>query len=389
MKFSGLFAFCLVFLLAIASPAVAENILGPHVPQNAKDVKRVEDMISLAEDIEAFYRKTGHYPLVTEPQANMLVVGISDFAAKNPETPPVSVKVLQDALQKELGNNIELPRDPDEGREGVMLRIYQYATDGQSFYVSAFLQEETFYTRRVNDGLFMMEVTSRPSVRDSQYSARQIKRFLKHGADKAEVQEELQNALRKRDFKAAKAAIENGANPSPVCDYYTACQPLAAAAREGFMDVVEFLVENGADIDGFNTAYDVPLMYSLQQGRAATSEMLVKAGANVNIPNALGETPFIRAVGAGDAELAELMLKHGARVNTRYLALNALAKPGETGPRPLEAAIGSGREEMVKLILAAGADPLLEGREKKSMLQIAEEKGDKSIIGLLKAAAKK
>lgn len=389
MKFSGLLILCMAFLLATAVPAVAESFLGAHMPQSDKDKKRVEDMIALAEDIEAFYRKTGRYPLATEPQPGMIVVGITDYAAQKPDTPPIPAKNLLEALQKELGDNVELPRDPDDGEQGVLLRFYQYATDGQDFYVSAFLDEETFYTRPGARGLFMMEVTSRPNVRDSQYNARQIKRFLKHGADKAEEQDELQDALRKRDFEAAAKAIEKGANPSPVCDYYTTCQPLAAAAREGFVDMVEFLLKNGADVNGFNTAYDVPLMFSLQKGRSATSEMLIKAGANVNIPNSVGETPFIRAVSAGDADLVSLMLAHGAKVNTRFLALNALAKPGETGLRPLEAAIRAGHADIVRLLLAAGADPLLEGQDRKTMLQIAEEQGDKKIIQLVKTAAKK
>ena len=266
MKFSGFLIACMAFWLTAAASAVAaENILGPHLPQSDSDVRRVEDMISLAEDIEAFYRKTGHYPLATAPQADMIVVGLTDYVVANPDTPPIPASKLLSALRKELGDNIDLPRDPDDGREGAMLRFYQYATDGQDFYVSAFLDEEMFYTRSATRGLFMMEVTSRPNVRDSQYNLRQIKRFLKHGIDKAEEQEALQDALRKRDFEVAKKALEKGANPSPICDYYTACQPLAAAAREGFIDIVEFLTQNGADVNGFNTAYDVGNPY--QSGR--------------------------------------------------------------------------------------------------------------------------
>ena len=83
------------------------------------------------------------------------------------------------------------------------------------------------------------------------------------------------------------------------------------------------------------------------------------------------------------------MLQHGAKVNTRYLALNALAKPGDTGPLPLEAAIRGKHPDTVKLLLGAGADPALEGQQKKTMLQIAEEQGEVKIIEIIKTAVKK
>lgn len=387
MKFLKIFIFLAVFFMA--PPAGAESVLGPHVPDNARDLRRVEDMISLAEDIEAFRRKTGHYPLAMEPQAEMTVVGITDFAPTDPEVEYTRLSLLQSELRRELGENIELPRDPDEGKEGVKLRIYQYATDGQDYYVSAFLENETFYTRAIADGQFMLELTSRPNVRDSQYGPRLLKRFLKSGADDAQKQEELEKALRGRDFAAAKKAIDSGANVNPVCDFFTTCQHLAAAARDGLADIMKFLIENGADVNGFNASYNVPLMYAIEQDEQEAAEILLEAGADVNIPNALGVTPFISAIAADKGDIVRLMLKKGARVNTRFLALHSESKPGETGPRPLEAAIKAGSASIAGMLLKAGADPALGGQSGKSLKEIAEETGDKKIITMISAPPRK
>lgn len=376
--------------LAPASPAqAADSVLGAYAPKEKRDLQRVGDMLALAEDIVAYRKKTGHYPLAgDEPQAVMTVIGITDYQPEE-GTAYVPKSKLEDALKEELGKGIELPLDPVEGQQGVELRVYQYATDGQDFYVSADFEEDAHYTRKIRDGHFKLEITSRPLKRDSQYSIKQIKRFLKFGPDDAAKQGTLEKALDDRDFEAAKKAIDDGANIDPVCDFDVVCKPLARASHEGDMEMIKFLLDNGADIDGFAAYDEVPLIYAIGNGQQEAAKFLTEAGADVNVSSAFGATPFIGAVSTGDVELATLMIKKGANLNRRCLQLNSNATAGDTADRPLEAAIRAGKAELVALLLKSGADASLKGQEDKTMLEFAREKGDKKIIALIEAAQKK
>ncbi len=388
--FIALALYMSLFWLASAAPAqAADSVLGAFAPKEPRDLQRVGDMLALAEDIVTYRNKTGHYPLAgDEPQAVMTSIGITDYMPEE-GTPYIPKKKLEDALKETLGKGIELPLDPIEGQQGVQLRIYQYATDGQDFYVSAYLESSTPYTRKIKDDHFKLEITSRPLKRDSQYNIKQIKRFLKAGEDDPVKQGALEKAIDARDFDAAKKAMEDGANVNPVCDFDVVCKPLARAAHEGDMEMIKFLLDNGADIDGFAAYDEVPLIYALGNGQQEAAKFLTEAGADVNISSAFGATPFIGAVSTGDVELTTLMLKKGANVNRRSLQLNSNATAGDTADRPLEAAIRAGKPEIVALLLKSGADASLKGQEDKTMLEFARTKGDKKIIALLEAAQKK
>ena len=74
-----------------------------------------------------------HYPLVKSPQPKMVVSVISDNIPENFAS-SIPYQDLETELKQELGKNIILPKDPEEN--GL---FYQYATDGQNYYVSAFL----------------------------------------------------------------------------------------------------------------------------------------------------------------------------------------------------------------------------------------------------------
>ncbi len=378
------------FWLVPASPAqAAESALGAFAPKTPADLQRVANMLALAEDIVTYREKTGHYPLAgDEPQAVMTAIGITDYMPEE-GTAYIPKKKLEDALKETLGKGIELPLDPAEGQEGIELRIYQYATDGQDFYVSADLEETTPYTRKIKDGHYKLEITSRPLKRDSQYSIKQIKRFLKAGPDDPVKQGALEKAHDARDFEAAKKAMEDGANVNPVCDFDVVCKPLARAAHEGDMEMIKFLLDNGADINGFAAYAEVPLIYAIGNGQQEAAKFLTEAGADVNLSSAFGATPFIGAVSTGDIELTTLMLKKGANVNRRSMQLNSNATAGDTADRPLEAAIRAGKPEMVALLLKSGADAMLKGQDDKTMLEFARTKGDKKIIALIEAAQKK
>lgn len=86
-------------------------------------------------------------------------------------------------------------------------------------------------------------------------------------------------------------------NESP---WRSQCTPLQAAATAGYLDVVETILDAGADINRLSSA----LRAAAKHGHRAVVEMLIDAGADVNPKFA--QTALQAAAGAGRCELVKI-----------------------------------------------------------------------------------
>ncbi len=367
--------------LAVDQLQPAEADMGDYQPAAGDDRTRLRDLIALSEDIETYHKKTGHYPLATEPSEKDVLV----FIKKNPTVDwgqfhgrPQSE--LEAALQKELGKNVHLPDDPWREMQHF---LYIYKTNGQDYTVTANLMTAPFYAKP-GTTFSTLSLGSRTSVSDVVLNKNQLLFLLKTGKDNPKLQQQLLDAAQANDTAALKAAIDASANLNPVCGFDQRCQPLGIAAASGNADTIDFLLAHGADINGFNDFYDVPLNIAMAAGHADIAKKLILSGANVNLPNALGVTPFIGAAHGGDADLVKLMLEHGADINSHFLTNTGDTKPGDRGERPLEAAIRAGHVDIVSTLLKAGADRKLTGQNGVTMQSLADASGNAKLSALLK-----
>jgi ankyrin repeat protein len=141
------------------------------------------------------------------------------------------------------------------------------------------------------------------------------------------------------------------------------------AAAEGHVEVVDALVERGADIRTPLRSGFTPFLFAVREGRSEVALRLIAAGIDVNEPmrpesrDGAVVTPLILAVENGHFELAAALLKAGANPNIQpagFAALHAITwvrKPlrGDGNPPP----IGSGKLtsiEFVRLLVKHGAD---------------------------------
>jgi hypothetical protein len=317
------------------------------------DAQRLRDILAISDMLEAFYDINSYYPRVHEPQLENVNIVISDYSPRALKSDE-SYKLLEAELQETLGKDAVLPKDPFD--VGI---AYQYATNGVFYYVSAFLHDEMSLTRAQGRHVHKIEVTNRPSLKTQSFKPDYLRHVIKYGPEDEVLQAAFFEAVSARDFDKAQELLNAGANPSPTCGFNSRCQLLATAARDGDLALIEFLVENGADIDGFNAYYDVALIYALESEQIEAAKLLVHLGANVNIPNAFGVSPFAGGSASGDLELVKLMIKNGGALNKNYFLNVSNAEAGERNFFPLEFAISSGNEEIIALLLEAGADPTL------------------------------
>ena len=94
------------------------------------------------------------------------------------------------------------------------------------------------------------------------------------------------------------------------------------------------------------------LHWAVKWGSQAMMEFLIEQGADVNAVNKKGATPLFIASFHGDREAMSLLIEEGADVNA--------GKEGNLNSTPLHWAAFNGHTESVKLLLAGGADADIE-----------------------------
>lgn len=124
------------------------------------------------------------------------------------------------------------------------------------------------------------------------------------------------------------------------CDGHSA---LSLAVRNGFLDVVQVLLDHAASMEasGLERA---PLLIACVLGHVAIARLLIARGASVHL--AIGGDALLHLVASyGSLAVAQLLLDSGADVD----ALDRLEQT------PLIIAVHEGRLAMVKLLIARGA----------------------------------
>lgn len=87
---------------------------------------------------------------------------------------------------------------------------------------------------------------------------------------------------------------------------------LHMAVIEDDMKTIEWLLENGADVDARNASLETPLHVAVLRGRKDIAELLMTKHADVNAVSRAGHTPLILAAMYDCVEIGALLLAHGA-----------------------------------------------------------------------------
>ncbi|KAJ3506705.1 hypothetical protein NLJ89_g6721 [Agrocybe chaxingu] len=167
-------------------------------------------------------------------------------------------------------------------------------------------------------------------------------------------------------------------NPACITEFYERRGTLLAIALGVAVskEFVGYLLSLGADPNASSADTITPLAFAaFRYNSPEMVEFLLQHGAQVN-----GSSALAAAAQKGNLATAKYLLDHGAHVND----------PGNwTQPSfPLHVAVKYGHEEMVKLLLSSGADLGLLDGSGRTPLDIARERNDTQIIGVLEEGMK-
>jgi ankyrin repeat protein len=148
--------------------------------------------------------------------------------------------------------------------------------------------------------------------------------------------------------------VEAGAEVNATASYGGTA--LMQAARNGYRDVVAYLLSRGADAKRRDVQGATALMPNWDPEIA---RMLLRAGADVEAKDAQGSSVLLRVIRGS----------LGRGYNTFHRESSPLDVPGT-----------------VRVLLEEGADPNVRNEEGRSALELAREKNQAAVVDLLVAA---
>ncbi|GFS92088.1 ankyrin-3 [Nephila pilipes] len=109
--------------------------------------------------------------------------------------------------------------------------------------------------------------------------------------------------------------VEKGANLDARCR--NGHKPIHLAAAKGFVKIVEFYLDHNMSVNDLSINNLTLLHIAAECGNAKVAELLIKRSANINAFNINGEAPIHLASANGHKDMLEILLHYGAYYNVK------------------------------------------------------------------------
>ncbi|MDA0866449.1 MAG: ankyrin repeat domain-containing protein [Cyanobacteria bacterium] len=108
------------------------------------------------------------------------------------------------------------------------------------------------------------------------------------------------------DIEAVRSHLDSGTNPNLVYHTNTA---LTYAARDGFTDIAQLLIDHGAEVNWVDGEGVTPLILASLKGHTALAELLLHHGADITVIDQWHRTALDYALRRGEADAIVQMLE--------------------------------------------------------------------------------
>jgi ankyrin repeat protein len=180
----------------------------------------------------------------------------------------------------------------------------------------------------------------------------------------------LLEAAARQDAGTVKASLESGVSPNGR-DYW-GDSPLMAAVRHDNVELVQILLDAGADTEARWRGY-TPLALAAIKGNVPATRLLLRAGANPDRANVEGDAPLHAAIRKGHTDVVRALAASHPDFR-RY---------DRDGRTPLALATMMGQDAIADALIEAGAPLEVGDRYAHSPLWIAYTYNDFKMMRLL------
>ncbi len=205
-----------------------------------------------------------------------------------------------------------------------------------------------------------------------------VKLLIEKGADVNAKYEGCTPLMYACSKEIAKLLIEKGADVNAqAADGGTATSgqggggtALMGASRGGDTDLVQFLLEQGANVNAKDKTGWTALLLGIAPDKIEIAKILIEKGADVNAQNEHGYTALMSAIICDDMQLVKLLLANNAKVNIQR-------RDGKTA---LMCAVDNGNPKIVKMLVKAHADFNTQDEYGAAALMLSESKQDSELL---------
>ncbi len=184
--------------------------------------------------------------------------------------------------------------------------------------------------------------------------------------------QEIHQAAKEGKFDAVKKMLKEDPDLVNAVDS-DGLTPLHLAAEHGHRQIVELLLQEGADINAKSGFKRTPLHFAASSGHDEIVRLFIEKGAELNENDSFILTPIFQAAYNGHQNIVEMLLSNG-------INLSATEKNSVT---LLHAAAISGNPELVEMLLDKGIDRNVRNIFGKTPLHFAASRGHNAAVKTL------
>jgi len=179
-------------------------------------------------------------------------------------------------------------------------------------------------------------------------------------------------AARYGQKEVVELLLDQGADPD-IAELERGSTPFTEAAIHNHAEIVKLMVARGVDVDRRLFYGNTVLHIKAKTGDIELVDLLLSLGADINAKNNKGQTPLHIAVLAQQQKFVELMIDKGALI---YAADNK-------GLSPLHLAAQKGFLEIITFLMDRGASVTRKDRYGRTPLHVAALEGQDKAVALL------
>ena len=177
----------------------------------------------------------------------------------------------------------------------------------------------------------------------------------------------LLQAAERGDAQLVRELLEKPHDPNAAATLSLAT-PLLAASEKSHLEVVQCLLDAGADTEKVAINDATPLRVAAQRGHQAVVQRLLDAGADTENADSLRRSPLHFAVLKGHQAVVQCLLEAGADTEATV-----------KGWTSLHFAAHQGHQAIVNCLLDAGADKAKTNPEGSTPLHLATQQGYQAV----------